>query len=161
MNFPPKVSTSALAKLLSVNERTITKLVEKKVLRREARGTFDTIESIAAFVAHRESIVAAEHGVGVYGKARAQLYLERAKTARIHREKLEGELLPRDEVLAMMTHTFTVIKTRLLGIGAKIASRLAVERTPGGCARLVHAEVYEALSELSTCEIYLQKKDAA
>ena len=33
MNLPKQISTSGLATLLSVNERTIAKLVDKKVLR--------------------------------------------------------------------------------------------------------------------------------
>ena len=100
MNLPTKISTSGLATLLSVNERTIGKLADKKVLRREARGVFDLVDAVAAYVAHREAVVAAENGVGDYGKARAQLYLERARAARIKREQLEGALVKVADVIA-------------------------------------------------------------
>ena len=46
---------------------------------REARGLFDICDSVHRFVAHREAVVAQEHGVGAYGKARADVYVERAR----------------------------------------------------------------------------------
>jgi hypothetical protein len=68
----PRSGTDDLATLLGISVRRVTQLVEKKVLLREARGTFDVCDSVHRFIAHRETVVAQEHGVGAYGKARAQ-----------------------------------------------------------------------------------------
>ena len=50
MKFPVKISTSDLATVLGVNERTITKLVDKKTLRHEARGCFDLVDATQSYV---------------------------------------------------------------------------------------------------------------
>jgi len=129
--------------------RTITKLVDKKILRRESRGTFDTVDAVAAYVAHREAVVAAEQGAGDYGRARAQLYLERARAARIKREELEGALVPVAKILAFNTAIVGLAKNRLLGVPSKIAPRLVGLKTAAEGEALVRAEVYEALEELA------------
>jgi phage terminase Nu1 subunit (DNA packaging protein) len=158
MNLPRKVSTSGLATLLSVDERTVGKLVAKKILVREARGTFDVVDSIAAFIAHREAVVAAEHGVGAYGKARAQLYLERARAARMKREELEGALLPAGDVLAFNVGIVSVARNRMLAIPSKLAAQLVGIRTAGAAEALVRAEIYEALEGLSKLNDVAGKK---
>ena len=159
MDLPTKVSTADLAKLLSVNERTITKLVDKKVLRRESRGTFDTVDAVAAYVAHREGVVAAEQGVGDYGKARAQLYLERARAARIKREQLEGSLVKVADVVAFNVGIVTLVKNRLLGVPTKVAPRLVGLKNAAEAEALVRAEVYEALTEIARLNDVGKKKD--
>ena len=43
---------------------------EKKVLHRKARGLFDTVASVKAFIAHREAVVSAATPTGTYAEAR-------------------------------------------------------------------------------------------
>jgi len=149
MNYTQKVTTSDLAAILGLTERRIGQLVLKKILRRESLGTFDLADSVQAFIAHRETVVATEHGVGAYGKARADLYRERAKMARLQRQKLEGELIAKVDIIAMNTAIATVVKTRILAIGSKIAPRLVMIPTPAQIESLLRAEHVEALEELS------------
>jgi phage terminase Nu1 subunit (DNA packaging protein) len=152
MDFPKRISTTALATLLSLNARTIGKLVAKGVLKRDARGVFDTVDSVAAYIAHRESVVAAEHGTGDYAKARADLYLERARTARIKREALESSLISVDAVVAFNTGIVGIARNRLLGVPSKLAAQLIGLKTAGEAEALVRSEVVEALNELSRLE---------
>ena len=46
MAIPAKCGTDDLAALLGVTVRRVTQLVEKKVLLGEARGSFDTCDSV-------------------------------------------------------------------------------------------------------------------
>jgi phage terminase Nu1 subunit (DNA packaging protein) len=149
MGYMQKVTTSDLAAILGITERRIGHLVVKKILKRESRGTFDLVDSIQAFIAHREAVVSAQHGVGAYGKARADLYRERAKMARLQREKLEGELIAKVDIIAMNTAIATVVKTKILAIGSKIAPRLVMIPTPAQIESLLRAEHVDALEELS------------
>jgi phage terminase Nu1 subunit (DNA packaging protein) len=149
MNFPPKVSTSTLATLLSVNERTIAKLTEKKVLRREERGVFDVVDAIAAHTAYRESVAAEQAGQGAYGKARAQLYLERARMARLKREELEGQLGRTSEWRAFGASVATVVKNRVLGVATKVAPRLINLKSAAQAEAIVYDGNREALEEIS------------
>jgi phage terminase Nu1 subunit (DNA packaging protein) len=128
------------------------------VLRREARGVFDVADSIAAYVAHRESVVAAEHGTGDYGRARAELYLERARAARLKREELEGTLAPLSVTRAAWTSILTMVRTRVLAIPNKLAPRLVGLKTAGEALALVRGEIYEALEELSKSSAWLARR---
>ena len=153
MKFPAKVSTSDLAVLLGVAERTIGKLLDKKILRRSVGGGFDVVDAIQSFVAYREGVVAAEHGIGSYGRSRAELYLEKARMARMQREKLEGELLPANEVLAGWSAIFAKVKARMLAIPSKCAPRLVGLKTAAEAKAVIEPEVYEALTDASNIEI--------
>jgi phage terminase Nu1 subunit (DNA packaging protein) len=153
MKFPVKISTSELAVVLGINERTVGKLVGKKILRREARGCFDLTDALQAYLAYREGLVAAEHGSGTYGKARAQLYLERARMARLKREEIEGELLPSSKVLAGWSAILANVKARMLAIPSKCAPRLVGLKSAAEAKAIIETEVYEALEEASSIEI--------
>jgi hypothetical protein len=85
MPLPKEVGTEDLAKVLGLTPRGVGKLAEKKVLRRLARGSFDLCDCVQAYVAYQQQAALAQHGAGAYGRARAALYLERARVARIQR----------------------------------------------------------------------------
>jgi phage terminase Nu1 subunit (DNA packaging protein) len=158
--LPPKVSTADLATLLGVTERAVTKLVAKKILHREQRGSFDLVDSVQAFIAHREAVVAAQHGTGTYGRARAQLYLERARLARLKREELEGTLGRIDEFFTATVAVNSAIRNRLLAVPSKAAPRLVNLKTAQEAQAIVRGEIYEALETLSQAEIrWSRKKD--
>jgi phage terminase Nu1 subunit (DNA packaging protein) len=147
MDFPSHVPEIVIAKLLSVNRRTVAKLVTKGILRKTARG-FDTIESIAAHLAYQISLVAKKHGEGDYGRARSALMLEKARMARLQREKMEGSAIDSAEVEARWTTTIAATKSKFVGMPSKLAGRLAEESTPAKCAEILRAEVYENLEDL-------------
>src|ERR1700737_1039686 len=118
MDFPSHVPEIVIAKLLSVNRRTVAKLVTKGILRKTARG-FDTIESIAAHLAYQISLVAKKHGEGDYGRARSALMLEKARMARLQREKMEGSAIDSAEVEARWTTTIAATKSKFVGMPSK------------------------------------------
>jgi len=152
MTLPQKVSTSGLAAVLGITERAVTKLVERKILCREARGCFDLADSVQAYIAHREAVVSAQHGQGAYGKARAELTLERTRLMRLKREELEGRLIPVTEMIAAGTAVCTTVKTRLLGVASKIAPQLINLKTAAQAQEIVYEANWEALDELSKIE---------
>ena len=82
MAIPVKCGIDDLATLLGISVGALLSFVEKKVLLREARGTFDVCDSVHRFIAHRETVVAQEHGVGAYGKARADVTRHRYRQQR-------------------------------------------------------------------------------
>src|ERR1700730_4222691 len=57
-------SGAELAFLLGIDPRTVRKLVEKRVLHPISKDVFDLATSIQAYVAYREDVIAAEHGLG-------------------------------------------------------------------------------------------------
>jgi|SRR5215470_18541223 len=152
MTLPQKVSTSVLAAVLGITERAVTKLVSQGVLQREARGCFDLVDSVQAYIAHREAVVAAQHGMGAYGKARAELTLERARLMRLKREELEGKLISRDAMIAAGSAICTTVKSRILGAASKLAPQLVNLKTPAQAQQLVYDELWQSLDELARLE---------
>ena len=142
-------------------ERPIGKLVDKKVLRREARGTFDTVEAVAAYVAHRESVVAAEHGAGDYGRARTEWMQERARAAKIDRLEREGSLVSVEDVQTTVTTMFSAVKMYFLGTPTKLAPRLAGLPSVPAMQAVLEREVRQILTELSEAGAMARIRQAA
>jgi phage terminase Nu1 subunit (DNA packaging protein) len=153
--FPSHVSAADLARLFSVTRGAITKLVNKRVLRKKARG-FEVISSFASYLAYREGLVAAKHGGGPFGEARTRLLVEKANMAQLQREKMEGSAIPAPEVEERWTSTCAAIKNKFVGMPSKLAAQLATESTPAGCQKILRDEVNENLEDLSRGE-FVQK----
>jgi phage terminase Nu1 subunit (DNA packaging protein) len=156
MAIPRLVDTADLASALSVDERSIRRLVRQGVLARDEMG-FDLADSVARYVAHREGIVAARAGSSDYGKARASLYVERAAKMKLEREEREGALVRVSDVIAMMTSLVGVTKTRLLAIPTKCAPLLILKRIPAEVMAILTKEIREALEDLSNAEVVATK----
>ena len=122
MSLAHSLSASDLAKVVGIDERTVRKLEAKKVLRRDPLGGFDLADNVQAYLAHREGVIAAQHGQGAYGKARAALTLERARVMRLKREELEGLLAPLTEMRTVMQAIFSVVRNRVMAIGSNGAA---------------------------------------
>ena len=152
MAIPAKCGTDDLATLLGISVRRVTQLVEKKVLLREARGTFDVCDSVHRFIAHRETVVAQEHGVGAHGKARADVYVERARMMRLQREKLEGNLIPEEDAIEGRTRALAVLKTQFLPLPTKSAPYLIQLKTPAQAQNVLTPPVH-FLKTIATAEI--------
>jgi hypothetical protein len=80
---------------------------------------------------------------------RLEVLQEKALMARLERERWLGEWLSRRLVLAMCQNILAACRNRMLGIGPSLAPQLAIERTPGGCQRIVDGRVREVLEDLS------------
>jgi phage terminase Nu1 subunit (DNA packaging protein) len=156
MSLPRTVSATDLAALLGINDRTLRRLCTRSVLRRNARGSFHLADTVRTYIAHREAAVAAEHGRGAYATARAQLTAEKAQMAKLQRQVLENSLAPLDEVRSVWSAITIVFRTRMLGIGPKVAARLVGLRSAAEIEAIISQEVREALVELSQAEIRRQ-----
>ena len=150
MALPTEITTEDLSTLLGINARTVAKLVERNVLRRLERGTFATVDSIAAYVAHRESIVAAQHGVGEYGKARAELYLERGRIARMQREEMEGTLGPLAECRAAFVVAFGMVRSQNYAMANRAAPRLVGLKSAAVIRAILVEEINAMMADIQS-----------
>jgi phage terminase Nu1 subunit (DNA packaging protein) len=156
MALPRVVDTADLAAAISVDERTIRRLVRQGVLQRGEMG-FDLADSVGRYIVHREGIVAARTGSGDYGKARALLYTERAAKMALEREERAGALVRVSDVIAMMTSLVGVTKQRLLAIPTKCAPLLVMKRVPAEVMAILTREIREALQDLADAEVVASK----
>ena len=82
-------------------------------------------------------------------KARARLASNKAAIAEMQRRKMEGELVPIDQVELAWASMIATARARLLAIPAKCASRVGMAGTTAEVAQILREEVHAALNELS------------
>jgi phage terminase Nu1 subunit (DNA packaging protein) len=153
MTIPRQGSTADLAQLLGLTERAITKLATKRIFRRVTEGVFDLPDSVQAYLAYREGVVADQHGQGDFGRARAALFLERSRLTRLRREEVEGTLVPVAQFVAGWSQVCAVFRNKMLAIPSKLAPRLIGLKVAGDGEVLVRREIYEALEALADGEL--------
>jgi hypothetical protein len=151
----PKATIAQLAAILAISERRVSQLAGQGVLKRDPDG-YDLSVNVPAYLRFRERAAMAKVGAGTYGQARAALYLERARTAKLKREELERQLLPSDEVIAAGIAVMARVRNRILAIASKVAPRLINLRNASEAEAIVHCEHIEALEELARLEVVPQ-----
>jgi hypothetical protein len=77
-----------------------------------------------------------------------------AKLARLERER---QLLPRDRVIEMSCAIVKVARDRFLGLGPKLAARLAQASRPAECQAIVYDATCEVLTDLSQLEVVAER----
>jgi len=81
--------------------------------------------------------------------ARTAHETQKAKLAELEFRKRSGELVEKEEMIKFCTEIITVSKTRLLGIGSKVAPDVAGLESIKKIKAIIDAEVYDALNELA------------
>jgi len=158
MNDDELVSRTRAAEVLKRNGRTVTAALEN-VPPDEAkpgRPKRWRVATVKAALARRDALNADYVRNGATASsttrltaARARLTESRAAVADMQRRKLEGSLVPIDEVEALWAHQVTVARTRLLAIPAKVAVPLGMAQNAMPRQEIVRREIYAALDELS------------
>jgi phage terminase Nu1 subunit (DNA packaging protein) len=160
MPLPKKpVSSTDLATLLGVTKRSINLLAEQGVLPRLANEQFDLSAALQAYVLHREGVIEAQHGLGDYGKARAELYQEKAEMAKMQRQKLQSELLPIDAVRLTWTNIVVHVRGALLALPSKLAPRLLMKHSASEVQDIIRVAVFEVLENLAGTEVKVARKN--
>jgi phage terminase Nu1 subunit (DNA packaging protein) len=92
---------------------------------------------------------AAASSTATLTRARARLASSKAAIAEMQRRKMEGELVPLDQVEAAWASMIATARAKLLAIPAKCAARVGMCQTTAEVATILRQEVHAALDELS------------
>jgi hypothetical protein len=150
-DFPTHASAAIMAQLLGINVRTVSKLVAKNIFKKSARG-FDIAECFAAYLAY----MVAQQGGGAFGEAKTRWMIEKSRTARLHRERLEGSMIAADEVEQRWSSTNAAVRNKFVAMPSALAAQLAEESSPAKCQKILRDRVYENLEDLGRGE-FVQK----
>jgi hypothetical protein len=142
-NFPTHAPAAVLATILTVNVRTISKLVAKGVFKKSAHG-FHIAESVAAYV----NYMTAQQGGGVFGKAKTQWMQEKARTARLIREEREKKLIPMVDVMDLNGKCIVTARNAFMSLPTRYAPRLVNLRTPGDAQKVLDPACRAILTDL-------------
>ena len=105
---------------------------------------YDPLEVVPWYLKYKESLDNRD-----VNEERAKLLHFQAKEKEIHVKKLEGELIPADEIEEGWVRLVTNCKHKLLALPSKCAPLILGEDNVKSINKILKNQVYEALTELS------------
>ena len=147
-----KATTIQLAELLGISRRTLDELSWAGVIPKEARNCYDVKTAFGAFLKHREDSLASTDDNPVddrYKEARADLYQQRARSAKIEGDLRAGTAHDAEAVTFVVGAMLHTARARLLSIPSKTAPALADLTTPEACRKVLDEAVRDAANEIS------------
>ena len=166
-----RVTLTAYGKRHGFSQQHASKLAQRGVIVRREDGSVDVEASDAALAARAKSRAGGKRarasatddlasvakqqldaaGGAMLSHAQAvqkkENYLALLRELEYDREV--GKVVEIDAVVSLVAAQFATVRTRLLAIPSKVASRIALIQTPEEARALVEAEITEALKELA------------
>jgi predicted transcriptional regulator len=130
-----KLTSSNVAKALGVKQSTLNR--SKYFKGKTPEEVIDSLESTEKATQRKENAI--------------------ADLREIERDEKRGKLLNAAKIAIEIDAMFSAVRSRVLSIGNKIASQLALESDAAACQNLVDGEATEALNELSNYPICTHK----
>lgn len=155
----PAVSGEELAAKLGISDRLVRQLAERAVIRRVAPNRYPLWASILSYTSHlREQ--AAGRAASDDEQGAPDLARERALLARAQREGhamknavLRGELLPVDDVEAVVGAVLDATRAKLLALPTKLAPRCVGLEGLAEARDVLTGGVHDALDDLSATPV--------
>lgn len=136
------VTAKRLGEIFKVSEKTIRNLVDRNILRKNEKETFDLIESISAYLDYL-------HANSDTQKLRAI----QAKRLELKYEQESNRLHSTDEVELFISKMIVSFKQRVLAIPSRIGKDLLNRTERFEIEEILKDELYIALEELSEYEV--------
>ena len=146
------VTAKQLAYLLNgITERRVQQLAADGVVKKEARGRYNLVESVRGYCAFMQDVASGAHGEmeSAYGDARTQKMRADADKAIMEAAQLAGNLIPADIVAYSWNHMAGAFRAKLMNLPKKTAPLVQHESSFRKCQTALQAAVYECLEELS------------
>ena len=128
MNLKKKATQMEFSTFLGVNQSTVSKAIAARILTKGATAE----QWIREWFSHLEEIAAGRQSAN--GNS-LDLIAERARLAKMQADKIQveldekfGELVPIENIILGITSTFSVLKSRLLGLPNYLVSRGYIEK---------------------------------
>ncbi len=146
------VTAKQLGYLLNgLTERRVQQLAAEGIIKKEARGRYNLVESVRGYVAYLQDTNSGMEGMAesAYGDARTQKMRADADRAIMEAAQLAGSLVPTDAVQYQWNHMIGAVRQKLLNLPKKTAPIVQHENTFAKCRSALTTAVHECLAELS------------
>ncbi len=151
------VPTAVVCEWLGITAQALSDLAKRGVLPKAGRDKWDLRAVVSAYTQHTREIAA---GRKADADQALDLVQERALLARAQREfqdmrnaEKAGQLLPRTVVDQAVTDAFTRVRSALLRVPVKAASRPQAMQNPTGIRTVLDRLVRDALDELADVDV--------
>ena len=144
-------STKIIAELFDLSERSIERLVQKKVIRQAGRGLFDLGSTVRDYVRHlrlNESVSKDDLDKRLT-KAHAEEREAKAEMAKLDLSVMQGRLHEADHVKKIMADMVVACRSRMLAIPSRASTALVNMTEPSDIAEYLQGLIYEALDALA------------
>jgi phage terminase Nu1 subunit (DNA packaging protein) len=158
------VNSAEFAESQGFSRPYVTKLVQQRVIMRDANGQIDKDAALAALAARREPAKPLRRGrptrnLDIRGqgsealstlmlKSRIKTEVERGKLAELDRKQREGELVERRDVEEAAFSNARNVRDALMNIPARVSSLYAAETDPQNIHQSLEDEIRKVLIDL-------------
>ncbi len=149
------VGAKQLGYLLNgLSERRVQQLANEGIVKKEARGRYNLVESVRGYCAYMQDVNRGVEGEreSDYGDARSQKMRADADKAIMEAATLAGDLIPVDIVAYSWNHMTGAFRAKLLNLPKKTAPLVQHESSFRKCQSILQSSVHECLAELSQYE---------
>ena len=146
------LSVKQLAYLLNgMSERRVQQLAVEGIVKKEARGRYNLVESVRGYCQFMQDVNRGSDGEREtdFGDARTQKMRADADKAIMEAAQLAGSLIPVDIVQYSWNHMTGAIRAKLLNLPKKTAPIVQHESSFRKCKSALSAAIHECLAELS------------
>ncbi len=145
------VSAKTLAHIFTVSERRVQQLAVEGIVKKEARGRYNFIESLISYIQYLQALNAGtESGrESIYGDARTQKMRADADRSIMETAQLAGNLIPSDIIAYSWNHMIGAFRAKMLNLPKKTAPLVQHESTFRECQSIIAKAIHECLAELS------------
>jgi len=151
-NKRESVSVDVLAEFLVLSSRRVQQLAGEGVIVKDARGKYDLVGSVRAYVKYLNDLIPNKQLDGSAKTARldteshrAVLMRENSILARLKREEKEGVLVNKDRERRDAFKLARSLRNTVLNIPARVSVRFAADRDADKIFRSLEKELIEAL----------------
>jgi phage terminase Nu1 subunit (DNA packaging protein) len=141
-------TTDFIAKLFMITERRVQQLTKEKILPQIARGQYDLMSTIQAFIRYLNERIKNGDDADLL-KERALLTKAQRETAELELAVMRGELHKCDDVMRVWTENVVNCRSRLLAVPTKVAPILAEIGDAQNIQAILKEAINEALDELT------------
>ena len=135
-----------------MSDEQLRALVRRGILPKAARGRYDLVACVQAYVTHLREIAAGRQSEGSeydLVAERARLAAEQADAQAMKNEQMRGDSVPRLEVEELVTAAYSACQRRFLALPTAVAPRVSIESETRVCEAIVREYVEEALEEIA------------
>lgn len=140
--------------LNGLSERRVQQLAAEGIVKREARGRYNLVDSVRGYCAYQQALNAGTEGEieTEYGDARTQKMRADADKAIMEAAQLAGSLIPWEIAAYSWNHMIGVFRAKLLNLPKKLAPVVQHESSFNKCKKSITDALHDCLGELSNYE---------
>jgi len=148
-------SVKVVARVLILSERRVQKLVSEGILPRPARGMYDLIDCVMAYIRYQRKLIdeKPQAGVSAIEAERTRLTGAKAGLAELDERERRGELIPSAQIETFISTIFSRVRQGVLSLASRAAPQAYDAKSIPEVQKIITDCCEDALKEISETRI--------